>query len=378
MKPEKKELSSLEIYYLVNELKRLENSKVDRIYNTKEEKNKMLIVLHVAGSGKNFLEIVLPGLIVMKDSKESYENPTGFCMMLRKYLEGSILRKINQINFERVVELEFESRTNDGVSRYFIFLELFSKGNMIFCDEKKIILNIFEERHWKDRELKRGEKYVHPKSSYDPLSIGEKDFIAIIKDSDKESIVKTLAIELSLGGVYAEEACKRSDINKNLSPKTIDAKKILLIYKKFKDMLNEPIKANFTGGNILPFELETFSGMQPVHFDSFNDAISAKIISGEDKSVSKHNTEIEKIQSIIAQQEDNLRSAEAGYSLNSSKAESIYSNYQMVDNIIKTIRDARKKYSWKEIKEKISADKKLNVIIKDINEKNSEVTISVK
>ena len=45
----KHDLSSLDLYYLVKELKSLENNKIDRIYNSVDKKNELVIAIHVSG-----------------------------------------------------------------------------------------------------------------------------------------------------------------------------------------------------------------------------------------------------------------------------------------------------------------------------------------
>ena len=127
-----KELSSLDLYYLIQELKVIENSKVDRIYHSKDTQEELMIILHVSGKGKHVLRILLPSMIFIEDTKQDQGIATGFCMMLRKYLEGSLLKSIDQKDFERILELRFKIKDKE----FLLIIELFSKGNIIFCDSE--------------------------------------------------------------------------------------------------------------------------------------------------------------------------------------------------------------------------------------------------
>lgn len=72
-------------------------------------------------------------------------------------------------------------------------------------------------------------------------------------------------------------------------------------------------------------------------------------------------------------QRENIEKLEKEISENNEKADFIYSNYQEILSIISGLNEARKKYSWNEIKEKLKDNKK----IKSINEKDSKVILDL-
>ena len=57
-------------------------------------------------------------------------------MYLRKKIGTARLRKISQIGFERILNLEFESKE----TKYNLIAEIFSKGNIILLKENKILV----------------------------------------------------------------------------------------------------------------------------------------------------------------------------------------------------------------------------------------------
>jgi predicted ribosome quality control (RQC) complex YloA/Tae2 family protein len=374
----KNEISSLELYYLIRELKALEGSKIDRIYHQKNNSKEMTICCHVTNQGKFFLKILLPGLIFIDDAKDAADSPTGFGMMLRKYLEGARIKSIEQKDFERVVTIILEAKIDTELVKFYLIIELFSKGNIIFCDDKFQILNIVEEQTWKDRTLKRKEIYIYPKSRINTLTINEDDFMEQLKSSDKESLVKALAITFNLGGVYAEELCLDSGIEKNRQTKTLTDIQYKLLYKNLILLLHEDTDANSSDNNIFPFVLESFKSKEMKKYVSFSEAIRENYDSIKHVESKKNiNKNVEKIQNTIDEQMKILTESERGYAENQAKGELIYEKYQEISSILKTIKEARTKYSWSAIRQKLNDNPEFKKIVKDIDEKNNSIIIEI-
>ena len=298
--------------------------------------------------------------------------------MLRKYLEGSRIKSIEQKDFERVVTIVLESKMDSELVKYYLIIELFSKGNIIFCDDKLKILNIIEEQTWKDRVLKRGEKYIYPKSRINVLDISAEEFTEQLKSSDKESLVKALAIIFNLGGVYAEELCFDSGIEKDRKTKTLTDKEYESLYKNLKLLLHEETIANSSDGNIFPFVLESFKNKETKKYTSFSEAIR------ENYDIVKHveskktiNKNVEKIQNIIDEQMKILTECEQGYFENQAKGELMYEKYQEISDILKIIKEARSKYSLSTIRQKLNDSPEFKKIVKDIDEKNNSIIIEI-
>jgi predicted ribosome quality control (RQC) complex YloA/Tae2 family protein len=374
----KNEISSLELYYIVRELKVLEGSKIDRIYHSKNNPKELTIGCHIISQGKKILRTILPGIIFLDDTKDSSDTQTGFGMMLRKYLEGGRIKSIMQKDFERVITITAEIKSDREISAYYLILELFSKGNIIFCDNDMKILNILEEQTWKDRMLKRNEKYVYPKSQSNILKISEKEFIEGLRASNKESLVKALAITFNLGGTYAEELCKLSGIEKNADAKTLTDTDYTTIYRNMILLLHKEISANLCNGEIFPFSLKSLEEKDRLQYENFSSVIRKNynsIKSSELQKDSRRNTD--KMQHIIDEQSIMLKECEEGYAENQAKGELIYEKYQEIDSILKAVKDARKKYSWNVIRQRLNDNPEFKKIIKDIDEKNHSIIINI-
>ncbi|MBN2458175.1 NFACT family protein [Candidatus Woesearchaeota archaeon] len=373
----KYQITAMDMHFLLRELKeRLIRAKADKIFQP--EKKDFIIRFHATGIGKQIMRINLPGYMFLTDFKgEMPEAPGGFCMMLRKYLTGSRLADIRQPGFERVLELVFE--TKQGIYR--LIIEFFSIGNMIFTDEDYNIKSVLEAKRWKDRTLRGNVCYEFPKKRLNPFELSNDDFRVCIKGSEKESIVKSLAMDLGIGGSYSEEICMRAGIEKdkkNLADEEIDA-----LYAEIKNLADEEIDANVIYEDnlpaiILPVRFKTRRDGVVKSFSSFNEALDSILtreahMHEQEKRLAPYKKELERLNRQIEQQKNQISEYKESADENQKKGELIYQKYAVVDEIISTINNARKKHSFKEIKEKLKGHK----VVKEINEKDKTVSVEL-
>ena len=97
-------------------------------------------------------------------------------------------------------------------------------------------------------------------------------------DSKKENIVASLAVELGLGGLYAEEVCLLSGIDKSTNPKNAGShiKPILDSLRKLMSHEIEPA-AYFEGEKVIdfaPFPLTFYQSKQSKKYESFSGAVA--------------------------------------------------------------------------------------------------------
>jgi predicted ribosome quality control (RQC) complex YloA/Tae2 family protein len=356
-------LTSLDLHFLVGELQKIVSAKIDKIYQP--EPKEILIQLHVPNEGKKLLLVRLPDFIFLTDLKQDQpERPSGFAMGLRKRLQNARIREIGQHAFERVVVLQLESlRGEDGQGQkeaksqhhpivYYLVAELFSKGNLVLCDENYRIIAVQEEQFWKGRPLKKGETYNFPAKKYNFLELSENELGELLAESGRDSLVKTLAIELSLGGDYAEQLCALAAIDK--SKKSIDETEIKRLFAAIQK-LRSPTQAENRGRKAMESCMESY-------YSSKAGASSAKS-SGEAARIEK----------MIAMQKEKIAGLQLEIGENSRKAELIYGNYQLVNALLNGIKEARKSHSWKEIAEKLKGHK----VIRKIDEKTGRIDVEI-
>ena len=83
-----KQISSLELHFLLNELEALKNSRVDNIYSLGKEV--LTFQFHKPNEGKLMLKVLVGKSIFLSENKEIDESPSNFCQFLRKHLEGKL------------------------------------------------------------------------------------------------------------------------------------------------------------------------------------------------------------------------------------------------------------------------------------------------
>jgi predicted ribosome quality control (RQC) complex YloA/Tae2 family protein len=368
----KTEISSLDLHFLTKEFQSLVGGKIDKIYQKKDDKKDLLFRFHVTSEGKKLLRFRLPGLIYLTETKEDYpETPPGYCMFLRKYLGNARLSSIEQRGFERILHLTFEKKTQAGTETYHLIVELFSKGNMILCDHEMKIKNPLENQHWTGREIRPKQPYGYPPASIDTPRLGEDEFITIMAASNKESIVKALAIDFALGGEYAEEVINRAGMQKETPPSkiiTADGKKI---FYSFQSMLKEHIKPVISKGRIFPFPFK--EAVIDQRFNTFSEALDSTFTKPYEKQEHEHQEKIDKVELILKEQTQKLEGYSTSASDNQRKGELIYEHYQEIKTILEDIRAMHKKHDWKTIKEKYKG----HALVKDIDEKTGNVIVEL-
>src|SRR3989344_3155756 len=102
----KTQVSSVDLHFLMREFQQLTGGRVDRIYHPKKEE--LLIQLYLKAKGKAILRVISGKCVFLTSSREGAEEPTGFCMSLRKHLDNSTLKEISQVGSERIIRMVFE------------------------------------------------------------------------------------------------------------------------------------------------------------------------------------------------------------------------------------------------------------------------------
>jgi len=350
------------------------NAKLNKIWLIGgSNKKELFLQLHLPGQGKKYLKVT-PSVSYFTDHKaDTPEKPHGFCMFLRKYLNSARIRGIEQVDFERILKIDLET----AKGKYIFYAELFIPGNYILTDENNIIMSALETKKWKDREIKKGLEYVWPNLKHNFLKLKKEELAELIKKSDKENLVKTLAIELGLGGVYAEELLLGAKIDKN--KKKLTDKEIITLFDQIKILRKLKLKPAVFGKEIIPFDMLSFQDKEKQEFKTFNEALDGTltedIITKKSETQTKEATKhISKEERILDKQQEHIIKLKKQSEENQKVGEAIYHNYQLIEEILVELKKAKEKHTWKEIKAKLKDHK----VIKQINDKNQEVIVEVK
>ncbi|MDO8556308.1 MAG: ribosome rescue protein RqcH [Nanoarchaeota archaeon] len=323
-------LTAFDFVYVVRELQPLVGAIFDKIYQP--DFKTFLMQLHQSGTGKIYVMIRAGEAIYQTTEKPAADNPSGFVMYLRKKLDQARITSIEQKGFERIIEITF----NNGIT---LIVELFSKGNLLVIENDEII-SCLEEQTWKDRTVKKGEKYVYPPLKHDPLSMEAEELQAVVKNSDKDNLAITLATDLAFSGKYAEELCIRAGIDPRA--KRIDFTKLA---KMIHAMTFMKIEANSIMHEkkmiISPITMKLYAEeeQKPVLYPTFQAAIQAfynyeagKIATGKE----------EHYYALAAQQEAHIKELEEKAIMCKEKGDLIYSHYTEIEALIAEV----KKNNW--------------------------------
>jgi predicted ribosome quality control (RQC) complex YloA/Tae2 family protein len=368
----KKQLSSLDLHFLLKELEILKNSRIDKIHQP--EKNLLIFKFYKTNIGKKLLRIDIGQSLFLTEEKEFSGETLGFGMLLRKHLDGYFLVDIEQLKPERILKLTFKTKEETK----YLYLEFFGKGNAILCNEHDVILNASEHHEFRERVVKPKLKYVYPIMSYNLFDINKKQLEELLKSSKKDIIVTSLAVELGLGGLYSEEICLLSNIDKNQNPKNINEMQIQSILNSIKEIINKKIDANivFESTNVVdfaPFPLKFYQGKDFKKFSTFNETIQYFYSQFKEVKETEYDKKLRNLQRIIEEQKQTIEKLKEEEKELREKGELIYHKYTLVKEILEEINKASKKHSWKEIKEKLKGHK----IVKEVNEKERNRVVEI-
>ncbi len=347
------EMNSLDVYYAVEELKNLQGGKIQKIYQRDRR-----LRIDVYAKGDSYDLILEPGKIyISRYDRKGPKKPPNFCMFLRKHLRNETIREVKQHKFDRIVEVHTENSI--------LVCELFGKGNFILVDRDGKIIQPLEVQKWSERKIAKGETYKYPPAGKDPRKLGSREFGRFI-DTDRE-VVRKIARDLNLGGRWAEEACFKADIDKSKKGEDLDDAEINKLRRSVMSLFKEEtdpgiIKEN--GGNLaaVPFALKKFGDKRYERHETFNRALDEFFSKKEKEEVEKEAEErkeekLSKVQRIKEEQEEVEEKMSKKKEESEEKANLIYENYSLIDDILSGIQKAMNSdVSWSEVKKRIEEE----------------------
>jgi predicted ribosome quality control (RQC) complex YloA/Tae2 family protein len=372
----KRELSSIDLAALVTELGRYEGAKVDKAYLYGDD----LLRLKMRDFDRGRVEL----MIEVGDTKRAHMadpdhvsdapgRPPNFAKMIRNRLGGADFAGVSQYEFDRILVFEFE-RPDANTT---IVAELFGQGNIAVLDETGEVVQSLETVRLKSRTVAPGSQYQFPDSRLNPLSVSYDAFEREMEASTTD-VVRTLATQLNLGGLYAEEVCTRAGVDKELDIEEADESTFQAIYDALDNLATRVNAGDFEPRlylddeavvDVTPFPLAEREAekLDEEAYDNFNDAVDEyffRLDRSDDEDDSTEPTtskpdfesEIAKQNRIIEQQQQAIEGFEEQAEAERQKAEALYANYDLVDEILSTIQNAREQgVPWDEIGDTLQA-----------------------
>jgi len=155
-----------------------ETLKGGRIYKIHQPyPSELILKIRLKGVSKNLIISAhpeWPRVHIIKDIPENPSSPHGFCMLLRKFIQGGFIISIDQDGLERIISISIGLKDK----RYELILEIIGKqSNIILIDKNRTILGLIRPLHSDKKRLSIGEKYQSPPfKKIDPLLCSESEF----------------------------------------------------------------------------------------------------------------------------------------------------------------------------------------------------------
>lgn len=195
---------------IANELdSALQKGRIEKIYQPENDEITLYVkvfrqvhVLVISASPAH------PRIHITTQKKENAFSAPAFCMLLRKYLIGSSINKIEIFNNDRIVRLEVISQNDlKDVTKHYLIVELMGRySNIILTDENMVIVDAIRRIHF-DQSTTR---YILPKLPYvlQPQTRITFDQTEKINDFFRTTELSTDQLIKNIGGISKETAAE--------------------------------------------------------------------------------------------------------------------------------------------------------------------------
>ncbi|MDX8044998.1 NFACT RNA binding domain-containing protein [Gracilibacillus sp. S3-1-1] len=209
---------------ITNELdQELVSGRVLKIYQPTD--TELIFTIRQYGRNKQLLISAHPSYARMHITNDTYDNPTEpsmYCMMLRKYLSGSFIESVEQIENERIIHIHFQTKNEIGdKSVKTLVIELMGKhSNIILMDqERQVILDSIkhvssaQNRH---RSILPGSTYIDPpnQGKLNPLTIDGDTFIRKLDFNTGKLDQQIVQQYMGISPVLAKEIVAQAGLGK--------------------------------------------------------------------------------------------------------------------------------------------------------------------
>jgi predicted ribosome quality control (RQC) complex YloA/Tae2 family protein len=413
----KRELTSVDLAALSRELAAYEGAGVGKVYRYPErdllrfrmrQYDHGRVELLVSVGERKYVTVVDPDHL-----PEAPERPPNFAMMLRNRLQGAELAAIEQFEFDRILRLRFE---RDGETTT-VVAELFGDGNIAVLDTTGEVVDSLETVRLKSRTVAPGTQYEFPSARFNPLTVDYEGFEARMRESDAD-VVRTLATQLNFGGLYGEELCTRAGVDYNVPIEETTADQLRAVYDaveglaerlrsgdldprvyyetdgdRNRDEMADDTEPDGRRVDATPVPLAEYDHLHSVPFDSFAAALDDYVTFASDadepdeegaggRQRPDFESQVETKERIVAQQEGAIEDFEQQAAAEREKAEALYAHYDLVDEILSTVRTAREEgHSWDDIAERFAAGRERGIAaaeaVRDVDSSEGRVTVAL-
>jgi predicted ribosome quality control (RQC) complex YloA/Tae2 family protein len=372
-----REIATIEVSALVNELKALAGYYFDKFYELGRGRFKFR--LSRQGDRKELL-CILKHTLNITDYVEKGGQESNFYAAVRKRITGYKIESIEQINEDRIIDIE----ASKGEDRLHLIIEMFGRGNLLIADSSMKIMLAYTQEEFKDRKIRTGEIYQPPASNALPISKINAESVANIINDGKESRVTSgvtayLAKAVNVGSLYIENAV----IGAGVDPKSgIDqlgkgeAERVAEGIAALKRFVSAPEPFVYMKeGKTIDYaicSIERYKGMEAKSMESVQAALDLFYHTIEEpKPATEESNEAQAIRKSIEKQRELLKITEEGIVKSRRAGEIIFKNTSAINSIIMLLRE-KKRLSKEELQALLP-----DVKIVELDLKNKTVTIDL-
>ena len=391
----KRELTSVDLAAVTTALGELTGARVDKVYLYPEALVRVRMRHHARGRVELVIQVGPLKRIHTVDPlaiPDAPDRPPEFAKMLRSHLAGAELTAVSQVGFDRIVELAFARPDGDRT----LVAELFGDGNIALVDATGDVIQPLRTVRVTARSVAPGEPYTPPEQRIDPLRIDEETFTTTMRASDAD-IVRTLATQLNLGGRYAEELCARAAVDGTTAIEAASDEALAAVWAALQQL-----RTAITDGQVSPViyhDDDRVVDVAPLRLESAAEELEAEPVgdvltafeqyfaayepptTDEPDPADALAEEVARTERIIEQQEAAIDAFAEEADRERARAEALYREYGLVDEIITAIGEARAAdHSWAEIETQLAEADQLGpagAAIVDIDGASGEVTVAI-
>ena len=234
------ELSSIELRYLVNEIRSRVISGSSGYYVSSINaitKSSLFLRLHHPMQEDIMLVFSTRGIWITRLKLKPMEENNSLENIAQKELERAKMELIEQVGSERIVSLKF--RHPDGKVRIVVG-EFFGNGNIIIYNENMQIIAILNPIQVRHRTLNVGLRYVYPPARGVDVFDITLDQMLYLRDEGKDlDVLRWIGRSVSMPKKFAEEVISRAGIQLDKHAAQLSNDEVSKIYNTVKDIVNE-------------------------------------------------------------------------------------------------------------------------------------------
>jgi predicted ribosome quality control (RQC) complex YloA/Tae2 family protein len=269
-------LDGVTLRCLRHELQGIVGGTVRQIYQPERE----LLSVHL-WKGEELTLLIAPSEGRVHLTEQSFLNPaqpSAFAMLLRKYLKGGIIAKVEQPGLERVLKFSIQR----GDAEYGLICELFGRGNVILTKDGEILGGL---RQGGGKRPVLPHRPYHPPPSQgklDPFSLSERDLLKLLQ-GEKGEVWQVLLRNIDgIGPRLARELALRAGLEPEGAVPLREEElrhlwdKLRKLFAKVQEGRFEPMIYYNNGarpGDVAPFSLKLYEGLQGERRESLSQAL---------------------------------------------------------------------------------------------------------